>query len=139
MRSAKGCRSNPKTWPATLIRYTGGPNKLWQIHHPARVLVNAGIGVRDAMLKGLGIGQLPLPVAAELVSAGRLVRVLPEWRPAPVSVYAVCPSSRYPTPKVRAFVNLCLRQFELANIAGGVLPAPPQDLLAVFPWEACKG
>lgn len=133
MRSAKGCRSNPKTWPATLIRYTGGRNKLWRIHHPARVPINTDIGVRDAMLKGLGIGPPPLHVAAERVSAGRLVRVRPEWRPAPASVCAVCPSSHYPTPKVRAFVNLGLRQFELANIAGGVLPAPPQDLLAVFP------
>lgn len=85
------------------------------------------------MLKGLGIGQLPLPVAAELVSAGRLVRVLPEWRPAPVSVYAVYPSSRYLTPKVRAFVDLGLRQFEFANMAGGALPAPLRDPHAVFP------
>lgn len=76
-----------------------------------RLLVNNSFAVRDALLKSLGIGQLPMIVAGDLVAKRRLVRVLPEWEPLPVPVHAVFPSSRYLTPKVRAFVDHAVAHF----------------------------
>jgi DNA-binding transcriptional LysR family regulator len=78
---------------------------------PARLRVNAGSGVRSALLRGLGIGQLPSVMADDLVRAGELVRVLPGWWPEPVAVFAVYPSNRYLTAKVRAFVDLAAAAF----------------------------
>lgn len=83
----------------------------------ARLQVNAGAAVRSALLVGLGIGQLPDVIADELVGEGRLVRVLAGWRPPPVPVFAVYPSNRYLTPKVRAFVDLAIARFPGAGRA----------------------
>ena len=64
-----------------------------------------------ALLAGLGIGQLPRAVATELVDDGQLQPVLAPWQPPAVEVFAVYPSNRYLTPKVRAFVDLALEMF----------------------------
>lgn len=77
----------------------------------ARLRVNTGAGVRAALLRGLGIGLLPASVAQPLVRDGQLRRVLPSWEPAATEVYAVYPSSRYLSPKVRAFVDLAVDLF----------------------------
>jgi LysR family transcriptional regulator, regulator for bpeEF and oprC len=106
-----------------LVIFTGNSSKpVWTLHHPAqreavkatgmpRLLVNAGAGARDAIVRGLGIGQLPHVIANELVAQGQLQRVLAPWHPSSVTVHAVYPSNRYLTPKVRAFVDLALAHF----------------------------
>jgi LysR family transcriptional regulator, regulator for bpeEF and oprC len=107
----------------SLVVFTGGPVKAgWTLQHPlrpepisvkatARFRVNAGTGVRNALVKGLGIGQLPWVMADESVRQGALVPVLDPWHPPSVDVFAVYPSSRYVTPKVRAFIDLALARF----------------------------
>jgi LysR family transcriptional regulator, regulator for bpeEF and oprC len=82
---------------------------------PARLRVNNSFAVRDALHQGLGIGQLPLLVAADSVAIGKLVRVLPQWQFAPVAVHAVYPSHRYLSPKVRTFIDLALARFPQAT------------------------
>lgn len=106
-----------------LVVFTGGAVKAgWTLQHPqhatpvsvkapARFRVNAGTSVRNAIVKGHGIGQLPWVMADESVSQGTLVPVLAPWHPPSVNVFAVYPSSRYLTPKVRAFVDLALAKF----------------------------
>jgi DNA-binding transcriptional LysR family regulator len=47
-------------------------------------------------------------VASESVASGALVRVLPDWSPPAIPVHALFPSSRYLTPKVRAFIDLAV-------------------------------
>jgi LysR family transcriptional regulator, regulator for bpeEF and oprC len=109
----------------SLVMFSGGgPRRGWQllpqggtvreavkIEGPARLRMNNAFGVRDALLASLGIGVLPLLVAAESVTAGRLVPVLPDWRPPSVPVHAVYPSHRYLSAKVRAFIDLALERF----------------------------
>lgn len=75
--------------------------------------------LRKAAADGLGITLAPRFQAAPLVTAGRLREVLPGWTRPPVPVHAVFPSSRFLTPKVRAFVDLAKARFEsaLANIS----------------------
>ncbi len=109
-----------------LVVFTGdSPRTNWTLHQGARrevlkvgplarLRVNTGASVRSALVRGLGIGQLPSVVADDLVRSGALVPVLPRWRPAPVPVLAVYPSHRYLTPKVKAFVEL----------ASALFPAP---------------
>jgi LysR family transcriptional regulator, regulator for bpeEF and oprC len=106
-----------------LVLFSGaGPRASWTLQHGseretlkvaplARLRVNTGASVRSALLRGLGIGQLPNVVAAEWVRSGALAPVLMPWRPAPVPVLAVYPSHRYLTPKVKAFVELAMARF----------------------------
>lgn len=94
-----------------------------KIDGAVRLRANNSYAVRDALLRSLGIGPLPLLIAADSVASGRLVPVLPGWRPPPVAVHAVYPSSRYLSPKVRAFVDLAVQRFPKDNAAAREITA----------------
>jgi DNA-binding transcriptional LysR family regulator len=79
-----------------------------RVDAPARLRINNSFSVRDAAVEGLGIAQLPMLVAYESVESRALVRVLPDWIPPAVPIHALFPSSRYLTPKVRAFIDLAV-------------------------------
>lgn len=106
--------SGRRSW--ALLPQGGTVREAVKVDGPARLRVNNSYAVRDALLRGLGIGSLPLLIAAEGVAAGRLVPVLTAWRPEPVPVYAVYPSNRYLSPKVRAFIDLAVRRFPSENL-----------------------
>jgi len=113
----------------SLVMFTGGAQRRgWhllseggtdreaeRIDGPARLRVNNSFAVRDALQRGLGIGLLPLLIAADAVEAGTLFPVMHGWRPLPVPVHAVYPSNRYLSPKVRAFVDLAIARFPQDN------------------------
>lgn len=82
-----------------------------RIEGPARLRVNNAYAVRDALLASLGIGVLPLLVARQELATGRLKPVLPAWAPERVPVYALYPSNRYLSPKVRAFIDTAVALF----------------------------
>lgn len=123
-----------------LVFFTGGAVKAgWTLQHPqhaapvavkasARLRVNAGTAVRNALVEGLGIGQLPWVMADDAVAQGQLAAVLAPWQPAAVAVHAVYPSSRYLTPKVRAFIELALARFPRG--AAGSAARPAGDMAA---------
>ncbi|VWD16598.1 LysR family transcriptional regulator [Burkholderia lata] len=71
----------------------------------APVVSNTATTCRAIVLAGGGFGLLTDFSAADDVAAGRLVRLLPAWRAAPAGIHAVYPSTRLPSPKVRAFVD----------------------------------
>jgi DNA-binding transcriptional LysR family regulator len=96
--------------------------ELQRISGQARLRVNNSFAVRDAVLRGLGIGQLPLLVAAQPGIGERLVRVLPDWSGPPVPVHAVYPSNRYLSPKVRAFIDLALERLPQAADTARAMP-----------------
>jgi len=66
---------------------------------------------------GLGVALLSQSSARVDVEEGRLVRLLPQWEPDPVELYAVYPSRLNSSPKVRAFV-----QFLQKHLATDSLP-----------------
>lgn len=56
----------------------------------------------------LGLVQVPLYRVKSDLADGRLVEVLPQWRPAPMPVSVLYPHSRQLSPRVRVFVDwLC--------------------------------
>jgi LysR family transcriptional regulator, regulator for bpeEF and oprC len=104
-----------------VVIFTGaGPRHLWTLRDAGntvkaqgspRLRVNSGAEVLNAVLAGIGIGQLPDFIAQPHEAAGELIRVLAPWRPPSIEVYAVYPSNRYLTPKVRRFVDLACERF----------------------------
>ncbi|WP_025102100.1 LysR substrate-binding domain-containing protein [Burkholderia sp. A1] len=50
--------------------------------------------LRRAALKGLGIAALPALACVDDLAAGRLLRVLPDWRTAPGIIHAIYPSGK---------------------------------------------
>lgn len=68
--------------------------------------------VKRAALEGLGIAALPLFSVCEDLRAGRLKRVLPRHDLGTSGLYAVYPSARHVTPKVRTFIELTAEYLE---------------------------
>ncbi len=77
------------------------------------VQANAGALLCAAAVAGLGITYLPEFITGDALRAGQLVRVLTDWKIQAVDINAVYPSNRNITPKVRGFVNVLARRFEL--------------------------
>lgn len=73
-------------------------------HHP-RFVTEDMAALRLAALRGVGVCQFPAFVVRDDVSAGRLIDVLPEWRPQAGVIHAAFPSRRGLLPSVRALVD----------------------------------
>ena len=58
-----------------------------------------------AAVEGLGLAQVPEPIAAGAVEAGKLVRVLEPFAPTAPGVFLYYPRNRQMTPKLRAFID----------------------------------
>ncbi|HEY2010942.1 MAG TPA: LysR family transcriptional regulator [Rhizomicrobium sp.] len=58
-----------------------------------------------AAVQGLGLTQLPAPVAAKQVAAGKLVAVLEPFAPMAPGVFLYYPGRRQMLPKLRAFID----------------------------------
>ncbi len=72
---------------------------------PHNVMANDATLVRRLALAGNGIALLPIHMCRADVSAGRLVRVLPEWAGKADPVHLVYSSQKYVPAKVRAFID----------------------------------
>ncbi|MBV8190435.1 MAG: LysR family transcriptional regulator [Alphaproteobacteria bacterium] len=59
----------------------------------------------DAAVAGMGLAQVPGPVAAGQVTAGTLVHVLESFAPLAPGVFLYYPSRHQMTPKLRAFID----------------------------------
>ena len=113
----------------------------WQLHHAdgqvatiphAPRLVTDDMSVlRRAAIAGVGAVQLPTIFIWEDVRAGRLVHVVPDWRPRAGIVHAVFPSRRGLLPSVRVLVDFlaheCSEQRARANRV--VAPVEGQEAL----------
>src|SRR3984885_9305787 len=58
-----------------------------------------------AAVEDIGLAQVPGPIAADLVKAGKLVRMLEQFAPTVPGVFLYYPSRHQMMPKLRAFVD----------------------------------
>lgn len=105
----------------------------WELHHAdgktaslphrPRLVTDDMAALRDAALAGVGIVQLPTLMIWQDVAEGRLVHVLPDWRPKAGIVHAVFPSRRGLLPSVRTLLDFlaeeCARQRQQASAGMG--------------------
>ena len=75
---------------------------------------------RRAAVAGLGVARITATFCAEAVERGKLARLLPEWRCAPLSIYALLPGRRLQPAKVRVL----LAALEKAAAPQGVVASP---------------
>jgi DNA-binding transcriptional LysR family regulator len=71
-----------------------------------------------AATAGLGLAQVPGPVAAGAVKAGKLVRVLEPFAAMAPGLFLYYPGSRQMTPKLRAFIDHVKRGLDAAGKVG---------------------
>lgn len=142
MVAAPGLIDRPVTSPADLHPFPSldwqRPNRehVWQLHHAeghvatlphAPRLVTDDMSVlRDAAIAGAGIVQLPSIFICDDLLAGRLVHVLPDWRPTSGIVHAVFPSRRGLLPSLRALVDFFARECAIERAKANKV-VPPID------------
>lgn len=90
-------------WPGGLPLKNGTEEVL--ISHSPPLRLGSYLAVRDAVVAGAGIAALPGIVARPDVSAGRLVRVLPDWSTPRKAIYFVYPSAQSVTARLRVFID----------------------------------
>jgi len=106
------------------------PRNLWRFRdaagHEQAVRVsgnlhsNNGDLLAEVAARGTGIVFEPAFIVGPEVRAGRLVPLLQDFEPAPVPIYAVYPSRKHLSAKVRLFVDFLVDSF--AGTAGWTLP-----------------
>lgn len=103
------------------------PRKIIHVHgHTAlldpakmmcRTLLDDGTSQRLATMAGMGISINSLWSVAQDIAAGRLVRVLPDWRLHDGSVlWLIYPKSNVLTPKVRCFMDFLIARLDFAKL-----------------------
>jgi len=97
-------RTGPVTWRLV------SPDGEGEIEVSSRFRANTARAVLRAAVAGLGIALLPRPVNAPEIAAGRLVRVLPEFRREGADFYAVCVSRRHIPRAVTAFMEFAVER-----------------------------
>lgn len=105
-------RGGPSVWafektPAKAGRGGGEPERV-RVTVTGPLRANNSEVLRDAVLAGLGLAQVPDFSAAAALKAGRLREVLPDWRPVGFfgdAVYALRPFSPQVPRAVRALVE----------------------------------
>lgn len=94
-------RSNGSLAPWSFIR----GNKSIEAMLSGPLIANDLPTLLGAAVRGMGLAQVPEPVAAELLKAGKLVRLMQAFEPTAPGVFLYYPSRRQMLPKLRAFVD----------------------------------
>jgi DNA-binding transcriptional LysR family regulator len=96
------------------LRRSSGALALWSLNdngHTIEVAVSGPLIANDfptllgAAVQGVGLAQMPEPVASASVKAGELVQVLQKFAPTTPGVFLYYPSQRQMLPKLRAFID----------------------------------
>ncbi len=89
---------------------------------------NGGAVLKVAVLAGLGLVCLPIYLVGDLLQSGRLVAVLDEYTPPPLTLRALYPHNRHLSAKVRTFATFLPRALG-ENHPGTAGAAPPANSL----------
>jgi DNA-binding transcriptional LysR family regulator len=96
------------------LRRSNGALALWSLNDNGRAIEIAVSGpliandfptMLGAAVEGVGLAQVPEPIAAGAVTAGKLVRVLEPFAPMAPGVFLYYPGHRQIMPKLRAFID----------------------------------
>lgn len=95
--------------PRDLVGRSGGSATLDPSVMTCRTILDDGDAQREATLAGVGLSMNSLWSVAHDIAAGRLVRVLPDWKMNDNSVlWLVYPRSNVLTPKTRIFMDFLI-------------------------------
>jgi len=96
------------------LRRSNGALAPWSLEDSGRTVEIAVSGpliahdfptMLGAAMKGVGLAQLPVPIAEEALRTGALIEVLEPFAPMAPGVFLYYPSRRQMTPKLRAFID----------------------------------
>jgi DNA-binding transcriptional LysR family regulator len=113
-RSPPTCMDDLRQHACLRWRRSNGALAPWSFNDDGRTIEIAVSGpliahdfptILGAAVEGMGLAQLPEPMAAEGLRAGKLVHVLEPFAPVMPGVFLCYPSRRQIMPKLRAFID----------------------------------
>lgn len=110
--------SSGKRFP---LRFQRGEERSEYLSTSSGISVNESTAHLNALLAGLGIGQSFGFLARPHIENGRLIELLPDWKPDNHSLHIVYPADRFPNPRLRAFTQWAERIFEAVDARRNVL------------------
>ena len=96
------------------LRRAAGTLAVWSfVDHDEKIdvavsgplIANDFVTMLGAAIEGVGLAQMPAPVAAKALAEGKLVQVLEPFAPMTPGVFLYYPSRRQTLPKLRAFIE----------------------------------
>lgn len=130
-------KHNCLTHPASGVwTFTDRSGKEEVIRISGRLSANAGDALLALVVKDAGIILAPDYLVGDDLTAGRLVRLLPDYTTRDTPVYAVYPHSQYLSAKTRTFIDFLASRFahlpQIKHDADGIADVPPpRNLRAV--------
>ena len=91
-----------------------GPKGSFNAAVKSKIMVNDLDAVKDLVLMSEGIGFMQGFFCGPEIKAGKLVRLLPEWRSEQNPVHFVYPAQRVVSPKLKAFIEMALEPLKIA-------------------------
>lgn len=68
------------------------------------IAANSGDALIPALIAGLGIARLPAFILGDTLETGKVVEILPKWRPAPIGLHLLTPPSPLRPARVEALI-----------------------------------
>ena len=121
--STRACLAAMRTWSVTVFAASGGgsgtaemsPRDQWRFREPSgreravrvkgTLHSNNGELHAEAAAAGVGIALEPDMIVMPYLRAGRLLPLLEAFQPPPMPIYAVYPSRKHLSAKVRVFID----------------------------------
>ncbi|MCI0755691.1 LysR family transcriptional regulator [Teichococcus vastitatis] len=94
-------RGNRQSW-----RYRDAKGAWMTASFRSRLRLDSGEALRDAAVRGLGIGLLPDFLVADDIRSGDLLRLLPDCETEVAEIVVLYPTRRLVEPRVRQFIDL---------------------------------
>ncbi len=98
------CLAYPGGDGRTTLQFSSS-NSLSQVEINGRLVANSVTTLRDATIAGLGITALPSSLCRDALDQRLLLPIMQEWQLPVDGIYAVYPSPRHLTLKVRSFID----------------------------------
>ena len=113
--------SSPRLW-----RFTDTGGRAHEVRVTGSLHANSGDALCAAAIGGLGIVNEPDFLLSEAIRHGSLVRLLPDYDGAGGEIWAVYPSRRHLSLKVRLFVDHIAQAFAASGAGTGAVSASQQ-------------
>jgi DNA-binding transcriptional LysR family regulator len=97
------------SYPYDEWRFTDRKGAPASVRPSGNLITNSGETLRQAALEGIGISLAAGFLVHDDLEEGRLVRLLPEYRPIEFSMIAIYPHRHHLSAKVRTFIDLLVQ------------------------------
>jgi DNA-binding transcriptional LysR family regulator len=100
-----------QTTPFFMQTRNDGARSLQMIQHPAYFVCNDFRALHQACIDGMGIAQIPQPLALAALKKGQLKTLLPDHLFEGLQLFIHYPSRKQLPMRVRVFVDFCIEHF----------------------------